>query len=52
MYISHINSYYRESIDSTPYELTKLVFGDDFMQKQMTRLIESNLVMLKPNLIK
>lgn len=49
---SHINSYYRESIDSTPYELTKLVFGDDFMQKQMTRLIEPHLVMLKPNLIK
>ena len=50
--MSHINSYYRESLDSTPYELTRSLIGNSFLEKIKTRLIGSNLVNLKPGLIK
>lgn len=49
---SHINSYRRETVDATPYELAFALFGDEFLEKTKTRLIEPDLVLLKPSLLK
>ena len=49
---SHINSYSRLSIDSTPYVLTKSFFGTQFLEKLNIKEINPDDVTLKPNLLK
>lgn len=50
--LSHINSYNRQSLDSTPIHLAKLYFGQDFLDKLNIKEIPAKKVLLKPTLIK
>ena len=50
--ISHINSYRRASIASTPYELMKAYYGEEFLKKIRIECINPNDVTLKPSLLK
>lgn len=47
---SHINSYYRDTIETTPYTLAKKYFGNQFLQKLKITEIPNEQVNLKPNL--
>ena len=49
---SHINSYFRKSIDSTPYELAKAYFGQEFLDKLGIYEINPNDVTLKTKLLR
>lgn len=49
---SHINSYYRESIDGNPYDCMKDYIGDKIMPKLKIEAINPDLVTLKPTLLK
>ena len=49
--VSHINSYYRESIETTPYVLAKKYFGNDFLKKLNITEIPPEQVNLKTNLL-
>lgn len=49
---SHINSYYRESIDSSPYQLAVSFFGVDFVKKLGIQYIQSKDIILNTKLIK
>ena len=49
--VSHINSYYRESIETTPYVLAKKYFGNDFFKKLNITEIPPEQVNLKTNLL-
>ena len=49
---SHINSYHRKSIDTTPYRLAVNVFGEDFVKKTRVKEIDPDSVTLKPSLLK
>lgn len=49
---SHINSYYRDSIETTPYILAKKYFGNALLQKLNITEIPSEQVHLKPDLLK
>lgn len=49
---SHINSYYRETIETTPINLAKKYFGNQLLQKLKITEIPSEQVNLKPNLLK
>ena len=50
--MSHINSYARCSVSSTPHELETLLNGKEFLDKIRIKKIDPNEVNLKPNLIK
>lgn len=50
--VSHINSYYRDSIETTPYILAKKYFGNEFLKKLNIIEIAPELVNLKPDLLK
>ena len=49
---SHINSYHRESVDATPYELASALFSEELIKKLEIRPITPDLVTLKPSLLK
>lgn len=49
---SHINSYYRDTIETTPYILAKKYFGNQFLQKLKITEIPNEKVNLKPNLLR
>lgn len=48
---SHINSYFRKVIDTTPYTLAKAFWGDDILTKFNCKSIDPNEVLLNPQLI-
>ena len=48
---SHINSFYRKSIDGCPYDLAKEFYGDDFIKKTEIRKIDPDLVTLNSSLL-
>ena len=50
--LSHINSYARKSLGTTPYELTKLLIGDEFLEKEKIRPITPDLVNVTTKLLK
>ena len=50
--LSHINSYARKSLESTPYELTRLLIGDEFLEKEKIRPINPDLVNVTGKLLK
>ena len=50
--VSHINSYYRDSIETTHYILAKKYFGNVFLKKLNITEIPPNQVCLKPDLLK
>ena len=50
--VSNINSYYRESIEATPYTLMKNYFGIEILNKLKVREIPPDQVTLTPNLLK
>ena len=49
---SHINGYYRKSIDSTPYVLAKTFFGNEILDKLKIREILPDNVTLKQSLLR
>lgn len=49
---SHVNSYYRESLDCSPYDPTVILLGKDFVDKLDILNISPELVNLTPSLIK
>lgn len=49
---SHINSYYRDSIETSPYILAKKYFGNAFLKKLHITEIPSDQVHLKTDLLK
>ena len=49
--VSHINSYYRDSIETTPYILAKKYFGNAFLKKLNITEIPPEQVNLKPDLL-
>ena len=49
--VSHINSYYRDSIETTPYILAKKYFGNAFLKKLNITEIPHEQVNLKPDLL-
>lgn len=49
---SHINSYYRKSIETTPYRLAVRFYGEDFVKRTRVREIAPDSVTLKPSLLK
>lgn len=50
--ISHINSFYRKSIQSCPYELMKAFYGSNLLDILKVKAIDPDLVTLKPILMK
>lgn len=48
--LSHINSYQRKVIASTPYELMKIYYGEYILAKLKVRAISPDKVYLKPSL--
>lgn len=50
--LSHINSYRRQSIDDTPYNLSLSLFSQDFLNRISIQLIPADSVLLTPTLIK
>ena len=48
---SHINSYFRKVIGTTPYTLAKDFWGDDILSEFNCKFIEPNDVLLKPRLL-
>ena len=50
--VSHINSYYRDSIETTPYILAKKYFGNQFLNKLNIAEIQPEQVNLKPDLLR
>lgn len=49
---SHINSFYRKSIDACPYDLAVALFGESFIKKTKIRKINPDLVTLNNSLLK
>ena len=49
---SHINSYYRESLDSSPFELAISLLGEEFVKKLGIQYIPAKDITLNANLIK
>lgn len=49
---SHINSYYRKSIDGCPYDLAVAFFGEELIKKLEIRKIAPDLIDLTSNLVK
>lgn len=49
---SHINSYHRESVDATPYELAEALFGEEMVKKLEISPVKPDLITLKPSLLK
>lgn len=49
---SHINSYYRKSIGSCPYDLAVAFFGEELIKKLEIRKVAPDLVDLTSNLVK
>ena len=52
LFMSHINSYHRKSIQNTPYVLTEVLMGEDFLEKTKVRYIAPDFVNLTPRLLK
>lgn len=50
--MSHVGSYRRESIESTPYAIFSIMFGKDTLDKLKIREIVPDQVTLKPSLLK
>ena len=50
--MSHINSYYRKSIDAIPYELTEALLGTNDIEKTKVRPITPDSVVVTPKLLK
>lgn len=50
--MSHINSYSRESLNSKPYEIFKVTFGDEALKKVRISKINPNSINLTPKLVK
>lgn len=49
---SHINSYYRKSIDGCPYDLAVAFFGEELIKKLEIRKVAPDLIDLTSNLVK
>ena len=49
---SHINSYYRKSIDGCPYDMAVAFYGKSFVEKTKIRKIDPDLVNLTSSLVK
>lgn len=49
---SHINSYERKTIETTPYKLAEIYFGKSFLEKTKIREINPDLITLKAILLK
>ena len=50
--MSHILSYHRQSIESTPYTIFKIMYGKDILDKLKIREIAPDQVTLKPTILK
>lgn len=50
--MSHINSYQRASISSSPFLLAKALYGEEFLKKIRVEEINPNDITLKPTLLK
>ena len=50
--LSHINSYERKSISTTPYVLMSNLYGKELLKKIRINCIDPNNVTLKPDLLK
>lgn len=50
--MSHINSYHRASISSSPITLAKALYGEEFLKKIKVDEINPNDITLKPTLLK
>ena len=49
---SHINSYGRKSIETTPISLAKIYLGEDFFTKTCIREISPKDITLEPKLLR
>ena len=50
--MSHIASYRRKSIESTPYQIFLIMYGKDILDKLKIREIIPDQVTLKPSILK
>ena len=50
--LSHLNSYYRKSLDGTPFEMTVALLGEDAVKKTKIEPVASDLVNVTEKLLK